>query len=196
MNTLIGITGGIGSGKSVVTRYLRNRGETVLCADEISRQVTEPGEPGAAAIMKAYGNAYFLPNGMIDRKKLSDFVFGNAERIAQLNRLLHPIIIKCIFDQAANCSYRVFIDAALMIQAGMHKKIDYLWLVVSDIETRIQRVMQRDKTPREKVIQRINSQMSDEEMSAFADEIIDNNGTLADLYKTLDELLKKPEYLR
>lgn len=196
MKLLIGITGGIGAGKSAVTKHLRSRGEVVICADETAKAVVEPDQPGAIALREYYGNDYFLPGGVLNRRKLSEHVFGNPERISRLNSLLHPLIISGMYDQAQKHSGRVFLDAALLIQSGMNKKVDYVWLVVADMETRVHRVMQRDGAEREAVLRRISNQMSDDEMRRFAHEVIENNGTLEELHQRIDILMQRSEYTR
>lgn len=196
MNALIGITGGIGSGKSAVTQDLRERGYFVVCADETAREVVRPGEPGAEALLAEYGEGFFLPDGALDRKKLAAYVFGHPERVKRLNSLLHPIIIQRMFEQVQGRDGLVFLDAALLIQAGMHNKVDEVWLVTADLETRIRRVMQRDGLARDEVLRRIRAQMSDEEMRRYANEVIENNGTLEQLHERIGELLRQRGYVR
>jgi dephospho-CoA kinase len=191
---IIGITGGIGSGKSEVTNYLREKGEKVICADEVARQVVEPGEKGAEAIRRFFGDSFFDESGRLDRKKLADHVFENRELTAKLNDLLHPIIIESIFSDARGCTDRVFIDAALLIQSGMHMNVDYVWLVTADEEKRIERVIERDNTDRQSVLLRINNQLSNTNMIPFASEVIENNASISQLHEKIDELLQKQMY--
>ncbi len=196
MNMLIGITGGIGSGKSAVTEYLRSRGEVVICADETAKEVVQPGQPGAAALRENFGDDYFLPNGELDRRKLALYVFADQEQVAILNSLLHPVIISAMFEKAGQYTGRVFLDAALLIQTGINEKMNYVWLVVADLETRISRVMQRDYASRDEVLRRTQSQMSDEDMKRYADEVIENNGSIEELHKTIGVILSKSKYTR
>lgn len=186
---IIGITGGIGSGKSEVTRYLRSLGEKVICADEVSRQVVEPGEPGAQAIKQAFGEEHFNSDGTLNRKSLASHVFADKSLTRKLNDILHPIIIKRISDLSSNSEGRVFLDVALLIQSGMHKTVDRLWLVTANLDTRIQRVQRRDKTDKQSVLRRIENQLSDLEMSNYADDIIENNGSIIELHNRIDELI-------
>lgn len=196
MKQLIGITGGIGAGKSAVTEDLRARGEVVICADETAKAVVEPGHPGSSALREYYGDGFFFPDGKLDRKKLAAYVFGKPDRIAQLNSLLHPIIILTMYEQAEQHDGWVFLDAALLIQSGMNERVDHVWLVVADLETRIERVMKRDSASREEVLQRIQSQLSDDEMKRYADEVIENNGTLEELHQIVGGILGKSDYTR
>ena len=186
----IGITGGIGSGKSAVSAYLRSLGETVLCADEAARQVVEPGQEGAAAIREAFGDSFFLPDGSLNRKALGREVFADDEKLKRLEAILHPLIIAHIDKQAQGID-RVFIDAALLMQMGMHNTMDTVWLVIADLKTRIARVIQRDGLNETDVLQRIENQPTDEWMMQFADETIINDGDLADLHMQVNRLLKQ-----
>jgi dephospho-CoA kinase len=191
---LIGITGGIGSGKSAVTAYLRQRGEHVICADEVAREVVQPGSRGAAVVRRQFGEEYFLPDGALNRAKLAQRVFQEPESLKRLNAILHPIIIGTVWEKASQLPGRVFIDAALLIETGMHEKTDYVWLVTADRETRIARVMQRDRAVREAVKKRMDSQTDDAQREKYADEVIDNSGDLEALYQKIDRLLQKREY--
>ena len=191
---LIGITGGIGSGKSAVTAYLRQRGEHVICADEAAREVVLPGSRGAAAIRAEFGDEYFRPDGSLDRAKLAQRVFEDPERVKRLNAILHPIIIEAVWEKASALNGRVFIDAPLLIESGMHEKTDYVWVVTADRETRILRVTQRDEATREAVEKRMENQMDDAQRVGFADEVIDNRFGLKELRQQVESLLQKIEY--
>ncbi len=191
---LIGITGGIGSGKSQASAYLLSIGENVIDSDQVSRQVVMPGEPGCTAIRQSFGDEYFLENGILDRKKLAACVFDDEEKLELLNSILHPVIAQCIYDIAGKMTGRVFIEVPLLIQSGMHNKMGYVWLIVADIETRIKRVVERDGLSVSEVKKRIDSQMSDIEMGKYADEIIENNGSERQLERRINELLEKAEY--
>jgi len=187
---IIGITGGIGSGKSAVTEYLRSKGHTVICADEVSRQVVMPGQPGNDAIRQALGDDFFDDDGMLDRKKLGAYVFEDSQRVLQLNSLLHPIIVARIFETAQAQDGVVFIDAALLIQADMTPRVDRVWVVAADKDMRIRRVMARDKCTEQDVLRRMDNQMSDFDLIAYADDVIDNSGGLTELYAQIDRLLE------
>ena len=192
--TIVGITGGIGSGKSEVTAYLRRLGYTVICADEVSREIAMPGEPGHAAIRETMGGRFFRSDGTLDRKKLAAYVFADEERVVQLNALLHPLVVARIFALARGCSGIVFIDAALLIQTHMHEKVDAVWVITADKDLRIRRVVRRDECTEEDVRQRIDKQMSDHDMIAYADAVIDNSSTRKALHMQVDKLLSKMKY--
>ena len=193
---VIGITGGIGSGKSAVSNYLIKRGEHVICADKAARQVVRQGEKGSIAIRNAFGDEFFYNNGALKRKKLAEHVFSDKEKLNALNALLHPLINEYIWGEADIYKGRVFIDAALLIQTGMHKKVDYVWLVTADIQKRIERVMIRDGLNHIEVKKRIDNQMSDQEMMKYADEIIDNSDGIDGLQKKIEGLLNTSKYMR
>jgi dephospho-CoA kinase len=196
MMKLIGITGGIGSGKSAVTQDLRDRGYFVVCADETARDIVKPGEPGADALRAEYGESFFLPDGSLDRRRLAAHVFGYPERVERLNSLMHPIITQSMIENAQGREGLVFLDAALLIQTQMHKRVDFVWLVTARMETRIRRVMMRDALSRDEVLRRIRSQMSDDEMKQYANEVIENDGTLEELHNKVSALLSQQEYVR
>lgn len=195
-NIIIGITGGIGSGKSTVSKYLTSLGEKVICADAVSKQIVQPGQMGSLAIRREFGDEFFLSDNSLDRQKLAREVFSDKNKLARLNSILHPIIVNHMFDIANNSKGRVFLDAALLIQTKMDKKTDFVWLVIADRKIRISRVLKRNKFSYSEIKKRIDNQMTDEDMISFADEIIENNGDLSSLYSKTDMLLKKREYLR
>jgi dephospho-CoA kinase len=188
---VIGITGGIGAGKSAVTDYLRRLGEYVICADEVAREVVQPGSEGANAIRAEFGEEYFLPDGALDRAKLSGFVFENPERLKRLNGILHPRIISAVWDKAEKREGRVFVDAPLLIETGMYEKADFVWVVTADRETRIRRVMRRDGVDRDAVEKRMENQTDDAHRIRYADEVIDNSNGLQELHRKIDHLLQK-----
>jgi dephospho-CoA kinase len=192
----IGITGGIGSGKSIIREYLRSIGENVICADAVSREVVKPGKAGNSEIKRIFGDKFFNESGELDRKRLAEFVFSDKKKLEKLNSVLHPVIVQEIFRLAQQIKGRIFIEAPLLIQSGMQDKVDFVWLVISDTETRIKRVSGRDALSLEQVKQRIENQMSDSEMLKYADEVIENNGTAEELYGKIDYILAKPEYMR
>lgn len=191
---VIGITGGIGSGKSAVTAYLRQRGEHVICADEVAREVVQPGSPGAEALRTEFGDAYFLMDGTLNRAMLAQRVFDDPDSVKCLNAILHPIIIETIWKKASEVKGRVFIDAALLIETGMHQRVDYVWVLTADRENRILRVMARDGAAREAVEKRMDNQMKDTQRMAVADEVIDNSHGLSELHQQIDRLMQKTAY--
>jgi len=194
MSMYIGITGGIGSGKTAVSAYLRSLGETVICADETARLVVAPGEEGSAAVRELFGPSFFNSDGTLNRSKLAAEVFEDDHKRKLLEDALHPIIIRSMFAQAEDTAGRVFFDAALLIQSRMHLRMDYTWLVVADTAVRIARIISRDHMAEALIRSRMDAQLSDERMLPYADDVIDNNGDLTALHQQIDSLLEKPIY--
>ncbi len=172
---IVGLTGGIGSGKSIIASYLSSIGIPVYISDLEARKVMELPEI-SALIASEFGNE-ILDNGIINRDKLASIVFGSPEKLKQLNAIVHPAVKKH-FDHWV-ISYRndsiIVKEAAILFESGAYKDCDYIISVSAPLETRIERVMNRDKTTREKILQRINNQMSDEERNAKSDFVILND---------------------
>ncbi|MFA5675798.1 MAG: dephospho-CoA kinase [Christensenellales bacterium] len=187
----IGITGGIGSGKSTVTSCLRKLGETVICADEIARNITAPGGEGEDALRRVFGESCFKGDGTLDRAALASLVFSDREKRELLNKTLHPLIIPRVMKEAEKAPGLVFIDAALLIQTGMHNMMDAVWLITAKKQTRIKRVMRRDNIGRKSVLLRMSSQQSDGVLKKYADEIIKNNGGVKELEEKIYTLVNK-----
>jgi dephospho-CoA kinase len=177
---VIGLTGGIASGKSAVSEILRSLGGSIIDADCVSRAVVRPNEAGARAVREAFGDAYFT-DGELNRKKLAALVFNDAEQLKKLNQTLHPIIreaiqkeVSSIKKSAACAPPFVVIDAALLIESGIDQDVDEVWVVHTPKSIRISRVMRRDGLSEQEACARMNAQMEDEERLAKADVVIDN----------------------
>ena len=199
----IGITGSIGTGKSTVSAYLKDKGFIVIDADIISREVSEKNQPGYKAIIKKFGNNILGDDGEIDRKKLSSIVFKDKGKLEILNKALHPVIIDRI-NELKNY-YRekedlIFVDAALLIETGLNEYVDKVILVHSHQKIQISRVMTRDNASAEKVERIIKTQMPYTQKKKYADYIIDNNHDILYLHdqidKALDFLLKDSENVK
>lgn len=193
---LIGLTGSIGSGKTAAAEYLRSLGAFIIDADIISREVTEPGTEGARKIAERFGKKVFFSDGSLNRKKLAQIVFTDKDRLKALNDILHPIIIKEMFRQAEerlkqfqDCT--IVLVAPLLIETGMHKKVDRVWLITAGDETRIARVMRRDGCTREQVKKRLASQMRDEDKVQLAHVVVKNDGDMERLYEQLRNALRE-----
>lgn len=195
----VGITGGIGSGKSTVCNLFARLGRAVLSADAIARSLTDGNDDIKASIRKAFGTGVFLPNGAVDRKALAAHVFMNRTRLQTLNAIIHPHVFRAI-EQALSqlpTTQRqpyVVIEAALIFESGMDKQLDYVVVVSADEGKRIDRVMKRDGVTREEVLARMQSQMNVEQALRRADFVLTNNGTEPDLERSVafvDSLLKR-----
>ena len=193
---IIGLTGGIGTGKSTVSDYLKKNGCMIIDADEISRKMTAKGAPALAVIKKTFGDRYVSADGELDRKALGDLVFGDSEKLGILQNIITEKVIdetKCILKTLSDTKYDgiIVLDAPLLYECNMDDIADENWLVKSDNEVRIERVAARDNLTRDQIMARIDNQMSQREKEKRSDYIIDNSGTLDELYKQIDSLLER-----
>ncbi len=174
MTKIIGLTGGIGSGKSTIAQYIQSLGYPVYIADLEAKKLMETPEM-AARIQDAFG-ADYITHQHVNREKLAQHVFNNPEALQQLNAIVHPAVqahfVQWVAQQAATPF--VFKEAAILFESGSYKNCDHIITVVAPVETRIERVMARDNTSREAVLQRINNQWTDEERIAKSDFTIQN----------------------
>lgn len=193
---IIGITGGIGTGKSTVTDYILSKGYTVLDADKISRELTKGRSQTVMELAETFGNSILNDDGTLDRKGLAAIVFNDNDKKSQLERIVTDKVFQIIKDEiekhkAENKEKLIFIDAPLLFETDVRKLPDYVWCVVADADIRISRVMARDNCTREQVLERMRNQMSDEEKISLSDEILDNSRGKEDLYKEIDGLLER-----
>ena len=192
---IIGLTGGIGSGKSTISEYLASKGYEIIDADLISREIVKPGQAALKEIASAFGEAYLLPDGTLDRKRLGSLVFSNPEDLKKLNGIMGMRIRENIFFKVKHAkSQIVVLDAAMLIESGLDKIVDAVWIVDAPDEERIKRVMKRDSMSEEQVKNRIQVQMKREERLASEYVVIDNSGSLEYTHQqieyALQELLK------
>lgn len=175
---VIGLSGGIGSGKSAVAQMLRGRGIPVIDADVLARDVTLPGRPAYQDIARAWPEV-LADDGRIDRKRLAAIVFADAESRKRLEGITHPRIRAEVAAQtsalAADGHEVAFLEAALLVETGLYKSLDGLVVVTADDDTRIARVMSRDGIPREEVLARMAAQLPLEHKTRVADHVIDNS---------------------
>ena len=193
---IIGLTGGIGTGKSTVSAYLKEKGCVILDADKMSRQLTAPGGAALPEIRKTFGNEVFFEDGTLDRKKLGNIVFNDKEKLKELEKLTTEKVVEQTVDglvrlRKAGYSGIVIIDAPLLFECNMQVLAEESWLVTTDLEVRIERIMKRDGLDRQNILDRINNQMSDEEKRAIADYVIDNSCSLEHLYRQIDRLIER-----
>ncbi len=196
---LIGLTGGIGTGKSRVAELLRALGAAVECSDAIVRELQAPGGAGLAAIVETFGATYLTSAGELDRPKLGKLVFDDATARAKLNLLIHPLVTRetqtRIGAHRASGVAVIVADIPLLLEgkrAGMGSgavlPFDLIALVYATEEQQLARVMARDKLSREDALARIRSQLSIEEKRALADVVIDNSGPWEAAEKQVREL--------
>lgn len=193
-NKIIGLTGSISTGKTQVSNYLRDRGEKVIDADLIAREVVDL-EPVKEKIKKAFGNDIYKDDEL-DRKALGEIVFRDKEKRQVLNEIEHPEIYRIILEEIKKSKGRVFVDIPLLFESRHLNErygldFDEVWLVYVNRETQVKRLIKRDRISRGYALEKINSQMSVEDKKIMADVIIDNSGSLEETFKQVEENLKR-----
>lgn len=192
---MIGLTGGIASGKSTVTNRLRELGAYVIDADEVSREVMR--DPRVLeTVRNEFGGGVFRADGSLDRAALARAAFASEEKTLRLELITHPAIIRSMTDEAreaeASGKYPlVFADAALLIESNLDRLCEGVWLVTADTETRIARAMERDGCSREDALLRISRQIPDEVKARYASVILTNDGTPGELIAKVDSAYEK-----
>jgi dephospho-CoA kinase len=181
---LVGLTGGIATGKSTVDALLRELGAEIVDADVLAREVVEPGEPALAEIAAEFGPSVIGPDGRLDRKALGAVVFADPERRRRLEAITHPRMRERLQRRlealtAENFHGLVFYDAAVLIESGSHHAMDRIVVVVTDEATQIARLMVRDGIDREEALRKIRSQIPLAEKAKLADYVVDNSGDRA-----------------
>ncbi|MHB9146422.1 MAG: dephospho-CoA kinase [Symbiobacteriia bacterium] len=178
---VIGLTGGIATGKSTATAFLREAGIPVIDADEVARAVVEPGQPALAELAAAFGPSILLPGGSLDRKRLGDMVFGDAAARQRLNAITHPYIHQAIGVQtealAATGTQFIVLDVPLLFESGLDRDVDRVWVVAASAAQQLARLMERDALSEAEARRRIESQMPLADKIRRADAVIDNSGS-------------------
>lgn len=190
MTKIIGLTGGIGSGKTTVANYFMAKNIPVYIADDEARKITD-SKKVVDKIEKVFGSQV-VENKKVNRAALADIVFKNKEKLAQLNAIIHPEVKKH-FEKwlKTKTSYKYVIkESAILFESGSYKDCDAVIVVIAPLEVRIERTMKRDNSDRESVLQRINNQFPEEEKVKKSDYVIQNI-LLKDTLSQVDELLKK-----
>lgn len=189
---VLGITGGIGAGKSTVTAILSALGGTVIDADVIAREVMEPTGSAYGDVVETFGREILQEDGQIHRKKLASLVFGDKKKLDCLNQLTHPRVMEEMQRQIDGAETElVCLDVPLLFSCQFTLTCDATLAVIAPYEVRIARVMERDGCTREQVEERIRQQLPDEVLREKADYWIENNGNFADLKKKVAEVVKK-----
>jgi dephospho-CoA kinase len=185
---LVGLTGGIGSGKSTVSAMLAERGAEIIDADRIAREVVLPGTPAWCKIRDHFGPEVLLADGHIDRAALAGKVFADPAKLALLNQITHPEIFARIADRLEELHGRdvvVVLDAALLLETGLAQRVDMVIVTHSPKELRVERLVARGLGSEQAKV-RMASQLSEDEHLARADLVIDNSGSLEDLVEQVD----------
>ncbi|ANE03904.1 dephospho-CoA kinase [Corynebacterium crudilactis] len=189
----IGLTGGIGSGKSTVADLLSSEGFIIVDADQVARDIVEPGQPALAELAEAFGQDILKPDGTLDRAGLAAKAFVSEEQTALLNAITHPRISEesaSRFKEAeANGEKVAVYDMPLLVEKGLDRKMDLVVVVDVDVEERVRRLVAKRGLTEEDVRRRIASQVPDDVRLKAADVVVDNNGSLEDLRKEADRLI-------
>jgi len=201
---VVGLTGGIGTGKSTAAEYLKKKGFAHIDADQIGRDITADGSPmlpvldGIFGPTGEYGVEDFdilREDGSLDRKALASIVFTDMNKKLKLDEVMFKAIIaetkRLVEVYSQDDPVGILIDAPLLFEAGLDKECDLVLLIVADMDVRIHRVCARDGATEQEVRNRINSQMSDEEKISRSHVVVDNSGNLKELEKQLEEFFSK-----
>jgi dephospho-CoA kinase len=186
----VGLTGGIGAGKSEVSRLLAARGAVVIDADAVAREVVEPGTPGLAEVVAAFGPGVLRPGGDLDRPRLGEIVFADPELRARLNAIVHPKVAARMseLEQAAGTAGIVVHDVPLIAENGLAGGYDVVVVVDAPPSVQLDRLMTRRGMTREQAEARMAAQASRPQRLAIAGLVIDNSGSLSELGRQVGEL--------
>jgi len=189
---VIGLTGGIGSGKSTVSRFLAELGAVILDVDRVGHEVFKPDTEIWRQVVSAFGSQVLTPGGDIDREKLGEMVFGNPESLSRLNQIMHPRMHEIVTAQLDD--YRrqgmdvVILEAPLLIEAGWASSVDEVWVTAAAEATVLSRLEAQKGLSRQQSLARIHSQLSSEERVGHADVVIDTDCDLEELRARVGEL--------
>jgi len=191
---IIGLTGGIATGKSTAAEYLNKKGAKIIDADRISHKISQKGKKGWKQVVDEFGKDILREDGEFDREKLGEIVFSNAAKRKKLESLLHPIIIYKMKEEAheyiENNQVVIFM-APLLYETGLNRFCDQVWVISASKKTQIKRLEKRNNLDQDASLKRINSQLSIEEKKKKADVVIENNSTIKKLKEKLDKQWKK-----
>lgn len=196
---VIGITGGIGAGKTEVLSYIRNKYSCrVLLADEVGHLVKMPGQPCYEKLVELLGKDYLLSDGTFDKGKMAEVIFKNKELLEKVNALLHPAVEQYILDEIekekkAGILDFFFVEAALLLESGLCAHLDEIWYIYAEEKVRRERLKTARGYSEEKIERILASQKSEEEFRERCDTVIFNNGKIEETKKQIDE--KLGEYL-
>ncbi|WP_040336642.1 dephospho-CoA kinase [Candidatus Blastococcus massiliensis] len=188
----IGLTGGIGSGKSTVSALLASRGAIVIDADRIAREVVEPGTAGLAAVVEAFGDGVLTADGTLDRPALAGVVFADPAARARLDGIIHPLVRETAgrLTAAAPQDAVIVNDVPLLVETGQAGSYDLVLVVEVDLPTRLARLVERGMTE-DDARARIDAQATDEQRRAVADVVLDNSGSREQLAEQVDRFWRE-----
>lgn len=190
----VGLTGGIATGKSTVSRMLRELGAWIVDADEAARKAVEPGQPAWHEVRRVFGEEYFLPNGQLDRGKLGELVFADEAARRKLESIIHPRVFELMEKEAAQRELAgdkiVVFDIPLLFETG-YQKVDKTVVVYAPVEVQLERLIARNGLTRAEAEKRIAAQMPIEEKVSRADYVIDNSGSLESTRRAVHALWQR-----
>ena len=192
MTRVIGLTGGIGSGKSTVSRFLAELGAVIIDADKIGHEIYRPDTDTWRQLVKIFGSGILAADNTIDRKKLGVIVFGNKQELQRLNAIIHPQITEEIKKRIAECQRQgvkvIVLDAPVLLEANAKNLVDEVWVVVADEDKVIKRAAARTGLSEQQIRDRIYSQLPNAERTKDARVVINNDGSNEDLGEKIKEL--------
>ena len=190
---IVGLTGGISSGKSTVSSYLKQLKIPVIDADEVARKVVEPNSQGAIEIRKAFGSDVFEEDGSLNRQKLGALIFSNTENRQKLDELLQPLIKIMILDEIEEYRQKgenmIVLDLPLLFEKQYEELCEEIIVVYVPRELQLERLMKRNQYTKQEALSRIDSQLSIEEKRKRATVLFDNQGTIQQLYHQVEQWL-------
>ena len=191
---VIGLTGGIGTGKTEVSRLLSGLGAVVINADQVGHEAYTPQSEAWEAVVKAFGEEILQPDGEIDRRKLGGIVFADPAQLAILNGIMHPRMAAIVKEKLVGLEQGgaevAVVEAAVLFEAGWDSLVNEVWTTESPEEMVVARLQERNGFQPEEIRKRIASQMSSEQRSARAEQVVNNSGNMADLEATVREIWK------
>lgn len=192
----IGITGGVGAGKSEILSYIRKHYKCeIYLADQVAHEVEEPGTDCYRELLKLLGSDIAGPGGQIDRGKMAEKIFGDPALLARVNAIIHPAVKRYLLERLAAAresgeTELFFVEAALLIEDGYKQLVDELWYIYAGEDVRRQRLRQSRGYSEEKTESIMSRQLSEERFRENCDFIIDNSGSLEDSYRQIDRKLE------
>mgnify|MGYP005841767499 CR=1 FL=1 len=192
MKYIIGLTGNIGAGKSVVLEMLARLGAGTIDADALAHKVMRKGTPVWEAIVRAFGPEVLAPDGELDRAALGKIVFSDPSSLRRLEKIVHPAVIAETEILIQNAPQEVIaIEAIKLIESGMHRRCDALWVVTCKEEKRLERLVKKRGLSEDEALSRIRAQPPQEEKAALADVVIDNSGSLEETFRQVKAAWEK-----
>lgn len=191
----IGLTGGIGSGKSTVSNYLKSKGFTVIDCDEMSRNMTGIGGKALPDILESFGSAVFFEDGSLNRQALADIVFNDKDKLDILQNITTQKVIEetkmLLTKFEENNEIVVFVDAPLLFECGLENINNENWVITCDYDVKIKRIMQRDGISKKQIEDRMKNQLDDSDKIKKANVVIDNSGSIDDLNIQIEHHLER-----